>query len=436
MSRNLVFSDAATVGLCFRTLACACLLTSFAGTGSAQELTQADANESALPSPIRIELATDVWPGKRGSNPQTAVVHDDVMYFAAEHPRLGRRIWRYDGVTAEPQLWAEGPMISRPGAELGLCGNRIISSWTAKNAPFANIGPTYDELWEYDGRRAHRIENAYVLSGSWNYFTEYRGALYFTGVDDEHGTEPWVCEDGRARLLSDIAPGAESSYCRYFFVFQDKLYFFAVRGEADLYCYDGDKVTPCADINPGPLPSTMTDSRNQYPRILDGMAYFGAQHGNHGHDLWSWDGEVARLAVDLQPFDEHAQVQMGCVYKGALYFSLSGATRNELWRFDGERAERLPFGNNVYVRANATGVVGDYLLLIVDDGEHGPEPWYYDGEAPPRMIADVMPGPEGSDSMYSASINGRAFGIARLPYCGNELCEFVISSDALSQSRR
>jgi ELWxxDGT repeat protein len=49
--------------------------------------------------------------------------------------------------------------------------------------------------------------------------------------------------------------------------------------------------------------------------------------------------------------------------------------------------------------------LGDRLLLTADDRQHGMEPWVTDGtSAGTRLLADVEPGPEGSDSQFLGSL--------------------------------
>jgi ELWxxDGT repeat protein len=175
------------------------------------------------------------------------------LYFVAESDE-GHRVWRTDGteagtVPATPPFTRSGPTGLTP------VGCKLLFH--------AATSPTESGLWATDGTEegTERLTDVYISS---IYPPTSAGdrVFLFAGTQDE-GLEPWV-SDGTpsgTRLLRDIRPGSDSS-----------LHLLQV-------------------------------NRPPFLTILDGKAYFAADDGERGFELWVSDGtpEGTRLAVELDP---------------------------------------------------------------------------------------------------------------------------------------
>lgn len=222
-------------------------------------------------------------------------------------------------------------------------------------------------LWKTDGTRAGTVLVREIGPSSASPFIFFRGGLYFGVGDTSLRLELWKT-DGTTEgtvLAADISLARASDLT----VIGNSLYFFA-RSSRDpakpfaLYKTDGTESdteflkdfapAPYEGPCPGPCfplpPSGLVD--------LGGIAYFLANDGVTGQELWRSDGtpDGTRLVVDLCPGACSGAVLEGdlAVLQGRIFFS----------------------GN---------------------DGVHGFEPWSSDGTRDgTRLIKDVRPGPEGS----------------------------------------
>lgn len=194
----------------------------------------------------------ELKPGPEGSFPAFYTPFRDTLFFAANHPELGRELWKYDGdaLTTVDLV---------PGSE--------------GSSPY--------------------------------YFIDHQDALYFLAKDSLHGRELWRYQQGKASRLTDIYPGPEDGMprsdwrkSRITAAFQDNLYFMGADAEhgEELWKFDGQQATLVADIYPGE-----SGSDPQWLTPFDGKLYFTAKDEEHGTELWQYDGEEAQLVKDIYP---------------------------------------------------------------------------------------------------------------------------------------
>jgi ELWxxDGT repeat protein len=111
-----------------------------------------------------------------------------------------------------------------------------------------------------------------------------------------------------------------------------------------------------ADIHPGPEGSG-------FSQVIDysGRAYFAADDGINGRELWSTDGTAAGTAMvsDL-PGSSGIQPAGFANIDGVLYFSAEDSHHGrELWRLTDQAAPTLGLGGTITYRAY--GFDRDYL---------------------------------------------------------------------------
>ncbi len=212
-----------------------------------------------------------------------------------------------------------------------------------------------------------------------------------------------------------------------------------------------------ADINSSTLSSIIGNFANSFPpdvEIINDIAYFSADDGFHGNELWRSDGTDSgtKLVRDIALGDgDSSPVPISALNDTLLFSAHDSAGKVSLWRTDGTEngtfnvADVVPFegvaignvvifagwdstykvelwrtdgttsGTSLIKDINPDGgsniseltVVGDDVYFIADDGVHGQELWKTDGsEAGTTLVKDIEPG-------TSSSLNqiGGGFGI-------------------------
>ena len=225
-------------------------------------------------------------------------------------------------------------------------------------------------------------------------------------------------------LVQDINPGSGGSapaefvwaQCPHF----GGLFFGADDGQHghELWKSDGKPggAVLVKDINPGP--------GHSYPAFLTsvgGAIFFRADDGQHGYELWKSDGTEAGTALvkDINPGPGHSYPAFLTSVGGAIFFRADdGQHGYELWASDGtaqgtELVRDIQPGDGGSRPERLLAVDSDWfrgVLFYADDGVHGIEPWRSDGsEAGTSLLKDIAPGPQGSDPGSMAIMEGAGF---------------------------
>jgi ELWxxDGT repeat protein len=174
------------------------------------------------------------------------------------------------------------------------------------------------------------------------------------------------------------------------------------------------------DINPG--------SNGSDPEAfvtLDGVAYFRADDGAHGFELWRSDGSEAgtEMVIDLNPGTPNGFPDSIAALNGALYFNgfdNPDFLGSKLWRSDGTAegttllADTYPglSGGGTFgppLPGNFTALDGTAILFTALDPDGGLEPWKTDGTAAgTNRIVDLHPGAEWSIPIEFTPLQGVA----------------------------
>lgn len=175
------------------------------------------------------------------------------------------------------------------------------------------------------------------------------------------------------------------------------------------------------DISPGPAGS----DASQFV-VLDGIAYFRANDGAHGYELWRSDGTTAgtHLVVDLRDGPANAFPDNLAVANGSLYFTAFDTPESlgsKVWRSDGTAAgtvllaDTYPglsagYPNGPPLPANFTALNATTVLFTALDPNSYIEPWRTDGTpAGTVRIKDLHPGLEGSVPVGFTELEGVAY---------------------------
>ena len=153
---------------------------------------------------------------------------------------------------------------------------------------------------------------------------------------------------------------------------------------------------------------------------VGGIAYFGANDGQTGHELWRSDGTTAGtfLLKDIQPnlsFPNGSNPLDFTNVNGTLFFSAGDTTLGrELWKTDGSTTGTVrikdinpgPSSSSPAFLANAGGT----LFFAAFDDTQGTELWRSDGTAPGTFrVKDINPGTSSSEPSFLINVNGTLF---------------------------
>jgi ELWxxDGT repeat protein len=352
-------------------------------------------------TPTGTHLVKDVNPGNAPSptaevGPYGLTAVGNTVYFAEDDGTHGTELWKTDGTPAGTVMVRDiaptvhinpdgtpAPDGSSP-AQFTVMGGTLYFT--------ADDGTDGRQLWKTDGTPAGTVmvTNLPALlsapAGAGPVaLTAFGDRLLFDANDADHGPEPWV-SDGTAagtHLLKDVNPGPAASINlmagpspQSFTVVGTTAFFAADDGThgTELWKTDGtaDGTALVADVNPGSSPSPfgppgspdVPNSSNPTDLTAAGGAlFFLADDGTHGQELWTSDGTAdgTRLVKDTGP--------------GGSPGPLGGPYE--------------PNGSHI---ASLTAV-GNALFFAADDGTHGQELWTSDGtDAGTRMVKDIDPG--------------------------------------------
>jgi ELWxxDGT repeat protein len=314
--------------------------------------------------------------------------------FSAERHPNGRELWITDGTPERTHLLVDinpGPNSSNPGSFYYQGQGSVIA------AP-ADLVPLGD------------------------------GRVLFDADDGTSGVEPWIT-NGTAegtRLITDLNPGADSSYPSNFFGLGTGQAVFeandGVHG-AEPWVTDG---TPegthlLTDVNPGSGNGTAPEGAYSSPpqsgfvTLGNGQALFAATDLAHGYEPWVTDGtrEGTHLLADLNPGADNGTPPPGSTSPSqfsflslgdgrVLFAATDGMQGYEPWITDGT-LEGTHLVRDLNPGAGSSNAFSFYdfgggrALFAADDGMSGNELWITKGtEDSTLLLADINPGPEDS----------------------------------------
>lgn len=422
-------------------------------------------------------LVKDIWPGANGSEPERFAVQGSTLYLAATDPDLGRELMKSDGTGAGTVLVKDintATASSSPG-EFAALGTELAFK--------AEMPGTGVELWKSDGSALGTVPVKDIYPGEESsspiHLSSMGNSVVFNAWDGVNGRELWRSDGTTAgtRMIKDINP-SESSAPDTFVNLNGTLLFAADDGTTgnELWRSNGSAggTILVMDIRLGTLDGLPTSTGR--PVVLDNKMFFQADDGDNGGELWQTDGTLlgTGMVLDINPgaatgipwydADELA------VYDGAVYFPAdNGVEGTELWRTDGTpqgtfRVKDISTGSSSS-DPNDLLVVGDMLFFTAydevdsnpqlwktdgteggtvkitsglnypyglflaggqlyfreDDGIIDEEIWRTDGSAAgTHRVADIWPGPTGSDPDFLGDLGGLVLFKAETPDHGME----------------
>lgn len=402
------------------------------GEANGAELWKSDGTQSGT------VLVSDLNPGSGSSNPYSAIVNGDSLYFFTRFlPGSGDRyaLWKTDGTASGTVLLHEyvGSSEGLIPARFGPGDPTVLNGLTYF---LANDGVSGLELWRTDGtsvgtQLVRDIRPGFLSAFAYlDALTAADGYLYFPANDGVHGYELWK-SDGTAAgtaLVRDIANGANSSSPIEIAGAGGAVYFNAGDGVGgrELWRTDGTAV--------GTYIVAQRIERSTYgPAAItsfDGIVYFSLDDGVHGRELWKTDGTDGgtSLVRDFLPGSEGSNPYRFFKFGGSLFFGVTDDRGFGLWRIEspGNEPRRLRTIDSSAgsARSRSLTVAGSSLRFLATDGKtalyapYGSSLWTTIGteESTERLMGGKL-----RVSTPLVSVGETVFFGAEDPFRGNEL---------------
>lgn len=348
---------------------------------------------------------TDIAPYSRTSDPYGMTEFKGEIYFRARSSGYDYELWKVDDIGSSILV-----KDIRPGSDASYPWNFTV---VGDSLFFIAVdGASGYELWATDGTTEGTKRVADIApeseSSSPEYLTPFNGYLYFSANDGEmnNGRELWRSDGTEAgtTMVADLWPGfresgyAQSSYPQGITRFGGKLLLNARNSKGgELWISDGTGpgTMLAKDINTSPFyygegsepeRSVVLENGGDYEDTLivvsGDHAYFTADDGIHGWELWASDGTAAgtRLVRDIAIGSSNSYPREMTDLAGILVFS----------------ADDRVAGASVTAQPEEVPASG-----------HGRELWRSDGTAAGTfLVKDLQPGEKSSDPLsltYSGS---------------------------------
>jgi ELWxxDGT repeat protein len=346
-------------------------------------------------------VVNDVFRGTFNSSPQGFLQVGSNVFFIADNGVTGEELWKCTlngtGATLVKDIQTGGNPSSITGMT-NLNGVLYFSALTDGSGT---------ELWKSDGTPAGTVKVKAIGTGApWGYLSglvNLNGTLLFS-AESENGHELWK-SDGTAAgtvMVKNIAAGAASSIDRHtnsFVVIDSTAYFVADDGVngAELWKTNG---TAAGTVMVKDIRTATTGSAPSFLTDVNGRLYFTADNGVSGRELWQSDGTAAGtiLAKDTNPGANGAVFRNFVNAGGKLFFQAYSATGS--WDL---YCRATPASDTVNLQMfNASGhprwveapltAVGTSVFFAQLDNRTGTELWKSDGTAAGTvMVKDIAP---------------------------------------------
>ncbi|MBX2870633.1 MAG: T9SS type A sorting domain-containing protein [Saprospiraceae bacterium] len=391
------------------------------------------------------QLLADINSGPGGSNCQNFILLGDKVVFTAEHPDYGKELWITDGteegtfMVKDIYTGSEGSIESFANGEDYFYVFEGILYFSAEN------NSAGQELWRSDGTAdgTFMVKNISTFTNSFKHsrpseFEAHQGKLYFSADNTNDGRELYVT-DGTAAgtsMVRNLDGSSSSSDPTDLLSLGNHLLFIAEASffNTELWISDGTfagtMLLKEINLSGSGLSTNPNSSEKRLHRVGD-LAFFSADDGMNGPELWRTDGTEAgtQMVIDFPAgiFGE-APPQNFVVLDSILYYKYdNGSNGNELWRSNGTEAGtymvkdiRSGFSSSLVLPTSITAHNG-LVYFGADNSSEGIELWESDGtEVGTVRISDIYPGGGDARPRHFQSVGERLFFAAFHPDYGFE----------------
>jgi len=360
----------------------------------------------------------DLVPGSGSSTPKEFTRVGHKVFFVADavdsvtKQNIGIELHAFDLRTKQLTTLdlLKGSAGSTPGNLVAWQGRLYFRA----NGDLGQSASTGKELWSSDGT----LKGTHLVKDIWtgqndsnpNYLSPYKGRLIFAASDGNIGRELWETDGTSAgtKMFVDLVPGPASSDPNYLTILGDAIVLRAtgLSNGPELWLIDGKKQVTELDLRSGSVGSFPRPTRGPLPGanaqdfiVVGKLAYFVANNGTSGEELWCTDGTKAgtRMLRDINPGPGSAGIRSMAV-----------------------------MGN-------------DKVAFNANDGTSGDEPWVSDGTSTgTRRLLDLQPGAGSGRPGEFAHIGSRRVGFSAFPPGQNNAIigfELVVSDGKSSGTR-
>jgi len=285
------------------------------------------------------------------------------LFLAADTPQYGNELWLTDGTTGGTHLVRDLALGATPS------GNPLPGVTLNDRLLFSASDLTHKRaLFSSDGTVAG-TQLIMSFDPSWNtaisFLAIHDGRALFMASDGVNGRELWASDGTTAGtvMLGDLTPGAQGSSIGSLVPFAGELYFFSNNSPSTLYRTDGTPQgtlpVPGLQVYGGHLSYTST--------VANGLLVLSGGSSSTDLDVWAFDGTSFQLLYDI-PTSPMGSAPHDFVACGHMVYFV---------------ADEIASGSEVHSLDLTTGLT--------------------------QLVADLVPGPSGSDPKLLTLANGDLF---------------------------
>jgi ELWxxDGT repeat protein len=355
--------------------------------------------------------------GLEASDPADLENVNGTLYFTAAERTAGRQLWRSNGTGAGTvRVTSISGAGSGPCAAEGLCAVDLTGA--GGTLFFRAPSGSSIALWKSDGTAAG---TSVVKSGPVDFLHAFGDRLLFEGHDVASGSELWISDGTVAgtHRAADIQPGAGSGLEPHEVAFTNHAgfaYFPANDGVSglELWRTDGSAggTSLVHDVRPG-----SAGSEPSRPIATGGHLLFTANDGVAGRELWRSDGSAVgttRITDTIAGAGDSVRVGGVALGDRAVISARDPEDGYEPWISDGTPGGTIKLANIETRTADSDpallAIAGGRAYYSIEDGEHGRELWSTDGTgAGTQLVADINPGPPGSSPQEAVAVGDQLF---------------------------